>query len=339
MSLDTAEPAQTSADDAPLRLDDAVSLLAQSEGVAPAGETPPEEEEEAEEIAPDQGEGDGEAPESEEDPASEEPAEDEEDEPESVPVIDPPKFWSSEEKATFAKAPPEVQQLVAAKDAEYSRQVSLAKEEAAEARKDASVIGEVRQVIDKHLERAQRIFQGKWDNIDWAQWAKEDVASYAAAREEFAAEQGELQKLQTAKAATEVEEHRQFLKDEGAKLRESGHILADPVKGPEAKKALVAYAEGQGLGSKDLAWAGATELAILHKAMLYDEAQSNLRKAPPTLKTAPQSAAKAAPVRPGTPPPPRKETAGKHKREVVGRAFANPTMDNAVAALLAMEKG
>lgn len=339
MSLDTSEPTETGADDAPLRFDDAVNLLAQSEGVAPEGEAPPEEEEEAEEIAPDQGEGDGEAPASDEEPASDEPAEDEEAEPEPVPVIDPPKFWSSEEKATFAKAPPEVQQLVAAKDAEYSRQVSLAKEEAAEARKDASVIGEVRQVIDKHLERVQRIFQGKWDNIDWAQWAKEDVASYAAAREEFAAEQAELQKLQTAKAATESEEHRQFLKDEGAKLRESGHVLADPVKGPEAKKALVAYAESNGLGPKDLAWAGATELQILHKAMLYDQAQTNLRKAPPTLKTAPQPAAKAAPVRPGTPPPPRKETAVRRTKEVVGRAFQSGKMDDAVQAWLAMEKG
>lgn len=339
MSLETSDTAETSADDAPLRFDDAVSLLAGSEAAAPDGEAPPEDEEEAEEIAPDQGEGDGEAPESEEAPASDEPAEDEEAEPEPVPVIEPPKFWSSEEKAVLAAAPPAVQKLVAEKAAESSRLVSLAKEEAAEARKDASVIGEVRAVIDKHLERAQRIFQGKWDNIDWAQWAKEDVASYAAAREEYAAEQGELQKLQTAKAATEVEEHRQFLKDEGAKLRESGHILADPVKGPETKKALVAYAESNGLGPKDLAWAGATELQILHKAMLYDEAQSNLRKAPPTLKTTPQPAAKTAPVRPGTPPPPRREIAGNRKREVIGRAYANPTMDNAVAALLAMEKG
>lgn len=333
MSLETSNTVEAGADDGPLAFDDAVSLLAQADEGAPAGDPEPEEEEEADESAGDQPEGEDEAP--DDDPASE-PAEDEEDEP-ALPVIDPPKFWSSEEKAAFATAPPEVQKIIAAKDAEYSRQVSLAKEAEAEARKDASIITQVRDAIDKHLERAQQIFQGKWDGIDWAQWAKEDVATYAAAKEEYEAEQRELHRLQTAKAATDQEEHRQFLRTEGAKLRETGHVLADPEKGSEAKKTLVAYAEANGFQQNDLAWAGARELTVLHKAMLYDQAQQNLRTAPPKLKTAPQPQAKTASVRPSTPPPPRKETAARQKREVVGRAFATGKMDDAVAALLAME--
>lgn len=322
--------------DEPLRLDDAVTLLTEADA-APDGEAEPDEAEgdEIDDEAGDQPEGEDDAP--EEEPASDD-AEDDEDEPDPEPVIDPPKFWSSEEKAAFAKAPPEVQKIIAAKDAEYSRQVSLAKEETAEARKEASVIGQVKTEIDKHLQRAQQIFQGKWDGIDWAQWAKDDVATYAAAREEYAAEQAEVQRLQTAQAATQAEEHRQFLRDEAAKLRDLGHPLVDPQKGTAEKQALLAYAQASGFQPNDLAWAGANELAILHKAMLYDKAQANLKASPPKLKTAP-TPAKAAPVRPGAPPTPRRETASRQKREVVGRAFATGKMDDAVLAVLAMEKG
>lgn len=346
-----------SAESGPLRIDDAVSLLSAMGDEGPTDE--PDGDPEADDGA-DDGDEDGEDAEDDDtedeaddqpadgddapdddDPASEDADEDEREATAADPVVDPPTFWSAEEKALFAKAPPEVQKVIAAKDAEYSRQVSLAKEEASEARKDAAIIGEINAAVAKHLDRAASIFQGKWDGMNWAQLAQDDVTSYAVYQEQYKAEQAELQRLQTAYAATAAEEHRQFLKSEGQKLRDAGHLLADPQKGPETKRRLVAYAEAKGYAPTDLQWAGARELDTLFKAMLYDEARAKPLKSAPKPKTAPAKPAPktAASVRPSTPPPARRETASRRTREVVGRAFASGKMSDAVQALLAMEKG
>lgn len=344
-----APATDTGADEGPLSVDDAVSLLT---AVDEEAEAPPDPEnaatsaaEEAaaddEDEASDQEAVEDDAPD-EDDPASEdEPDEDEEAEP-AEPAIDAPRFWSAEEKAVFAKAPPDVQLLIAAKDQAAEKRVYEAKEEAAAARKDASVIGEFKAVIDQQVERAQTIFQGKWDGVDWAQWARENPQEAFQAKIEHDQEAEELAKLQTAQTATAAEEHRQFLKDEAAKLRDAGHVLADREKGGAEKQKLVAYAKTAGVTAESLQWASALELTILHKAMLWDAAQANVAARPvkpaPTKKPDPAPAAKAAgPVRPAAAAPPRKSVAMRQRQEVVGKAMKTGRMDDAVVALLALE--
>jgi len=295
--------------------------------------------------ASDQEAADDDAP--EDDPASEEDGEDEGDEPDE-PAIDAPKFWSAEEKAVFATAPRNVQMLVAAKDAEYSRQVSLAKEDAAAARKDASIISEIGDKLEAELERSRTIFQGKWDGVDWAQWAKENPQEAFQAKLEYDQEQEELQRQETAAAATQAEARRQFLKDETAKLKEMGHVLADPEKGKAEKAKLVAYAESQGRTAADLAWAGAWELSVLHKAMLWDELQAKAAATPRPVPAkrpekaapakAPAAAAPKAPghVRPSAAAPPRRNVIQRRRTEVIGRALRTGRQDDALAALEAI---
>lgn len=283
----------------------------------------------------------------EDDPASEEADEDVAEEP-AEPVVDPPTFWSAEEKALFAKAPPEVQKIIAARDAESNRQVSLAKEEAAKARKDAQVISEFGDKITSELERARTIFQGKWDGVDWAAWARENADEAIAAKFEFDAEQEELRRLETAQAATEAETHRQFLATEAAKLKEAGHILADPEKGKAEKQRLIAYAQSANVPAESLQWAGAAELTILHKAMRYDELQARMVANPPKPATpkkpepakAPAAAAPKPPgqVRPAAAAPPRKSVIQRRNADVIQRAMKSGRMDDAVAALKAIER-
>jgi hypothetical protein len=339
-------------DNGPITEAEAISLLTAADE-APDGDAEPEEDEEqgdeaeasaddeSEDEAADQAAGEDDAPD-EDDPASEDDsAEDEEAEPET-PAIEPPRFWSAEEKALFAKAPPEVQQVIAAKDAEYSRQVSLAKEEAAVARKDAEVIAEVRDKIDATLERATQIFRGKWDGVDWAQWAKDAPEEAIAAKFEFDAEQAELHKLQTAQAATAVEEHRQFLQREGLKLAEAVPELADPTEGRNRKAALVNMLTEAGFTPDDLKWAGAKELQIAWEAYQWRQAKAKAKADPPKPK-APEPAKAAAPkktagsVRPAAAAPPRKSVIQRRKQEVVGKAMKTGRMDDAVAALMALE--
>lgn len=317
---DDAEPEDTEADEP-------------EEGDDEAEDTADEQEE-----ASDQEAGDEDAPDDE--PASEDDAEDEDDEPES-PAIDAPKFWSAEEKAIFAKAPAEVQQLVAAKTAEAEKRVYAAKEDAATARKEASVIGEYKAVIDQQIERAEAVFKGKWDGVDWAQWAKDDVAEYAAAKEEFEAEQRELTRLQTVQAATEAESYRQFVQAEAQKLADPEHgvpALADPVKGSENKAAIVKMLRAEGFEAEDLKYIGAKELKIAWKAHQWDQAQARLAAKPP--KPEPVKAEKKAPatVKPVAAAPPRKAIAQRRTQEVVGKAMKTGRMDDAVSALMAMER-
>lgn len=355
------------ADTGPLSLDDAISVLSAAEEADAAPEpdadnaaTDEDEDPEAEEAtadadadagdedteieASDQEAGEDDAP--EDDPASDEAAEDETDEP-AEPVVEPPTFWSAEEKAAFTKAPPEVQRIVAAKDAEYSRQVSLAKEEAATARREAGIIAEIGDKIGAELERARTVFQGKWDGVDWAQWAREAPQEAIAAKFEYDAEQAELQKLETAKAATEAEEHRQFIRAENAKLAEAIPDLADPAEGRSRKAELLNMLSEDGFSGDDLKWAGAKELRIAWEALQYRKLKAKAAANPPKTTTPKQEPAKAtaakpapkpitASVKPTAAPPPRKSVIQRRNRDVVKRALDSGRRDDVLAALEAI---
>lgn len=328
-------PETEGAAEAPLSVNDALSLLDASDDDLASDEgdkAEPAAEADEDDEASDQ-EADGDDAPDEDDPASEDdPDEDDGDEP-AEPAIDAPEFWSAEEKALFAKAPPEVQLLVAAKTAEAEKRVYSAKEEAAAARKEASTIGEVRQLVDQQLERAQSIFQGKWDGVDWAQWARDNPTEAFQAKLEHDAEMEELTTLQATQAATAAEEHRQFLRAEHAKLVETRHPLADPEKGKDNKRALIEYLTAKGAKPEDLRWAGAFELEIAHKAMLYDKAQERLATKPPKEPTE----KKPASLKPAGPPPSRRETRAKQIKSVAGRAYKTGRLNDAVALLDALE--
>lgn len=337
------EPAEPDADNAATDDDDPPE---DEEATAEADADDAGDDEDTELEASDQEAGEDDAP--EDDPASEEDAEDAEEEPEA-PVIDPPKFWSAEEKALFAKAPPEVQEIIVAREAESSRQVSLAKEEAAKARKDAEIISAIGDKIDAELERARAIFQGKWDGVDWAQWAREAPQEAIAAKFEYDAEQAELQKLETAKAATEAETHRQFIQAETDKLAEAVPELADPTEGKARKTELVSMLTEDGFSAEDLKWAGAKELRIAWEALQYRKLKARTAANPPKPTQKPKqepakaAAAKPAPkpttatVRPTAAPPPRKSVIQRRKAEVISTAMKSGRMDDAVAAMLALE--
>jgi len=230
-----------------------------------------------------------------------EDAEDEEKEPEAEkppepvePVVPPPNFWNEDEKAVFASAPPEVQKLVAEKVAESSKQATLATEQAALARKEAEIIGQAVEMIDGQLAAAKEVFASRWSSFtpeQWAQWAAEDINAASVAKFQFDAEQKQLSELNQARDAAEAEQHRQFLREQSGKLAEVAPALLEA----SARTELVGYLTEQGLEPQDLKWASARELAIAHKAMLWDRAQANLAKKP-LPPAAPRSS--ATPVRP-----------------------------------------
>jgi hypothetical protein len=220
----------------------------------------------------------------EEEPEAEKPAE---------PVVPAPNFWNDDEKAVFATAPPEVQKLVADKIAESSKHATLATEQAALYRKEADIIGQAVEMIDTQLSAAKETFGSRWSSFtpeQWAEWAAEDLQAATVAKFQHDAEQKQLVELSQAREAAEAEQHRQFLREQAGKLAEVAPALLEA----SARTELIGYLTEQGMAPQDLKWAGAVELSIAHKAMLWDRAQANLAKKPipqPTQRS-------ATPVRP-----------------------------------------
>lgn len=337
MSLDsTTAPAPEAADDsAPLSMDDAVSLLT-AEPVEEDADAPAEGEAQPDQASDDQTDAEDDAPD-EDDPASEDDSEDDEGddgEPQAA-AIPAPEFWSAEEKALFAKAPPEVQMLVAAKTAEAEKRVYSAKEEAAEARKVASSVVEQGEKLDQFLAQAETLFRDRWDGVDWVTWSQQNPTEAFQAKLEYDAEQQAIAQARSAREAAQAQEHRQFLSAEFAKLKEANSPLADPQNGKQARQELLAYMTSQGIPEEAFSWASATELSLAHKAMLYDKLQAE-RARKPVAPPNPAQGKTAAATRPTAPPPPRKVVTERKRSEVISRAMKTGKVDDAVAAVLAL---
>lgn len=336
MSLDSTASAPTADASAPLTIDDAVSLLTAEPVEEDADAQPAEGEAQPDQASDDQTDAEDDAPD-EDDPASEDDSEDDEGddgEPQAA-AIPAPEFWSAEEKALFAKAPPDVQMLVAAKTAEAEKRVYAAKEEAAAERKVASGVAEQGEKLDQFLSHAESLFRDRWDGVDFVAWAATDPQAAFQAKLEYDAEQQAISQARSAREAAQTQEHRQFLSVEFGKLKEAGHPLADPQKGKEARTELLTYMTSQGIPEEAFSWASASELTIAHKAMLYDKLQAERARKP--IVAAPNPAqGKATATRPTAPPPPRKVVTERRRVEVVTRAMKTGKMDDAVAAVLAL---
>lgn len=106
--------------------------------------------------------------------------------PVEVPAIEPPAFWSTERKALFAKAPPELQQVIAQRELELQQLVSRTANEANGAKEFQkrlySDLGNDPQKIQLH--KAELQLNGIRDEVEelhnyraWNQIFKSDVKS------------------------------------------------------------------------------------------------------------------------------------------------------------------
>jgi hypothetical protein len=311
----------------PLTVDQAVaSLLTPAE----TEQTPEAPEAAAEEV--EQTEGEDQAPEEAEEGA-EEPAEAEETEaePEPVEAVDPPKYWSKDAKEAFAKLPPDLQAVVLAQEGPREEAAAKAKAEAAaraaEAEAEIGKVTQLAQGLAEFLPQAVQKFSTQWgDNPDWVKFAEEYGAeAMTLAKARYDADLADLQKLAAATQQAEEQRHTAYIKAEAAKLAE---IAPDLAESGEKRKAVAQYLVEQGVDPDSIRHISATEMLIAHKAKLYDEAQAKLKAAPKPKPAAP--APKAAPVRPAA-----AASAPNPTKQAVGRFHQAPTVDNAVALLLA----
>jgi hypothetical protein len=265
---------------------------------AEAPEAPVEAAEEPEEI-------EAEASPAEEPEAEEQvPAEEVEAEAEAEPVVaaEPPKYWSKDAKAEFAKLTPDLQAVVLAQEGPREEAAAKAKAEAAarvaEATAEVQKVTQLAEQLGEFLPQAIETFASRWgSDPDWVAFAQEHGAeAMTLAKAQHDAELSQLQKVAAAKEEAEGQAHRAYVKAEFEKLAEIAPDLADPEKGPELRKAVTKYAVESGVDPSSIKHISAAEMLIAHKAKLWDDAQAAL-KARPKPKPA-LVASRAAPVRP-----------------------------------------
>jgi hypothetical protein len=324
-----SEQAAAPADAGALSVDQAIQgLLDQRPDEAPASEPVQAVEPEEENDTPAEPTADAIEEEAPADPDAEEV---EQVEPEA-PAIDPPHSWDAEAKAEFAQLPRKAQEIILAREAQRDKAVFEAQARAAEtvkrAEAEASTIGQYKAHLDQLLPRAQQVFAGKWEGIDWAAWAQQDPIAAFQGKQEYEAELGQLQQLQRAQQQTQQAQYAKFLEAEAQKLPQLAPDLADPEKGETRKAELQSFLNSVGFSNDTLRFADATQLSLAYDAMRYRQLQAKAKQAVTNTPVPARPTLKPAAAQPA--PSKTRET-----ERIKNRFAQTRSVDDAVALLLA----
>lgn len=238
--------------------------------------------------------------------------------------LDPPPFWTAEDKADFADLPRKQQEKILAYEAQRVTANNKALEVAAQARKAyeaeaakaAQLIERVNDVAAKAEAHFSRPVEGlndpdgnpmTWDEVNWNAWFQADPQTAAVYRSKFDFEQAELQRVKTVQQEAAQTAQQAALT---AHVQQQAQVLStvapDLANDAAKRQAIGAYLAQAGYSQDRLLWAEAPDLVIAHKAMLWDQAQSKAR-----------NAATTGTVQPSTPPgAPRRQPAPAPSRQV-----------------------
>jgi len=283
----------------------------------------------------------GDQPPEEADAEPAEPAEDEETETEEAAVepLEPPKYWSKDAKDRFADLPPELQAVVLEQEGPREAAAAKAKAEAAEETKAARAqlqgVQTLAEQLDAFLPEAIETFQRRWGDPDWEATIEQYGAEQAAKlKARYEREQSQLQQLTQANQAAQQKAHHAYVLEQFQALATLDPELApdvkDPTQGAEKRQEVTKYLVAAGVDPQAIGNISAVEMTLARKAMLWDDAQAKLKAAPPKPKN---PAPRAAPVRPGAAQ--AQSPAQRTVASAQGRFHAKPSIDNAVALLLA----
>jgi hypothetical protein len=289
----------------PLSVDEAVDLI--------TGEAPGEEEEEVGEAEPAGDEAD--------DQADDDPA--------------PPYFWSTEDKAAFSELPLHLQEKIVAYEKNRDDATARVIQEAAEARNaaaaEAAEIGALGARLGEVLPQVEAAFLQAWGRgvPDWARIAAQhgpEAASQLRAR--FEQDAATVMHMQAAKQEADARSYDGFVRGELEKLKREEPELADPARGGERRQAVARFLVDQGFPPEQIRYAGAKEYAIAYDALRYRQARAGLA----------QSEARGPGAKPGVQPGAaqvQRSSARRRAESARSRFAEKPTVDNAVAAILA----
>lgn len=256
-----------------------------------------------EEIAADEIDGDSgeqEAVASGEDVPNEDPDQGEEERAEG-PVVDPPLYWSDENKEKFALLPLELQETLKEEWVKGDKLTNKRVQEATEARnaadKQAKTLSEITERVSAATDLAERAFGDKWQGADpafWAKLARENPENYNTYKAQYDADQHALQQSRTARDAANQVQRDGWVQEQAQQLKTMIPQLADQKQGKPLADKITQYMVTSGVPEQAIPDIAAVGYQFAWKAMLWDEAQ----KAKPTpQKTVPSALpGKSAPV-------------------------------------------
>jgi hypothetical protein len=157
------------------------------------------------------------------------------------PVIDPPDSWTAEAKERFKQLPPDLQSVIAERDAEQKRTFNRQINEAAEQRKAAEAERQqaaqerqrYAQSLDQFVQAAQTLdpILAEGQKTDWVALARENPAEYV---QKWATYQQRAAQVQAAVQQREQlmmqQRHEHFVREEAALIAKVPE-WADPQKG------------------------------------------------------------------------------------------------------------
>jgi hypothetical protein len=246
---------------------------------------------------------------------------------------DAPHFWSAEDKAAFAELPPHLQARVAAYEKNRDDATARVIQEAAEARNRAAAEAEQAAALNAQLSetlpQVQAAFARAWGNVEpnWLQMAQTHGPQEAVRmRERFAQDLAQVQQLQAMNAQSEARRHEAYVEGEARKLKALEPELADPARGEERRGALARFLLESGFPAEQIRHAGAQELSIAYDALRWRQARAGMA-----------GSQRPAAARAGVKPAAAQTQSSQSRRaaSVKARFASDPSIDNAVAAILA----
>lgn len=332
-----SEAVAAAPESAPLSVDQAIAaLLPQDEAPAEQPQDEPDEQPESEgEPTPEDAEG---AP----DEAPAEGGDDAEQPEPETPAVEAPHFWDAAAKSRFAQLPPDLQAVVMEQERNREAFKSRAVEEAAKARKEAegraSQLTQLSEQLSAVRDQTQAIFKDRWSEVNWVELAGQVSAEqYNALKAQYEAEQTQAQKATQAAQVAEQEAFKEYLRSESAKLPDLVPDFADPKDGQARYQRVAQFAVERGFAPDEFRRASAVELSILYDAMRYREAEATAKAAATGQRTkSPAAAPPSRAIRPTAAP--RQSSQTQQAISVQNRFNAKPSVDNAVALLLAPRK-
>lgn len=276
-----------------------------------------------------------------EEPVEANPAETEEEPPEPAePAIEPPLFWTAEEKEAFKELPRHLQQKLVEKEDVSSKAVAKAMKQAADQRKAAEqavqTFTDKAKAIDGLLTQAEAAALadgwGEWMQVQDAQWInllRQDPDTYRPIKEQVDLRKSHLQQLITAKQDADNARQAETFNAHLAQQREELARIAPALASDGAKRAAIGqYLMDQGYAPERLKGIGAQDLVLAEKAMRWDQAQKAKASVKPQPKPAPAS---SKPVKPAAsnPTPPKQRAA----QELENRFAQTRSADDLVALL------
>lgn len=270
------------------------------------------------------------------------------------PAIEPPRSWDTTAREHWAKMPRELQQVVLEREADRDRAVATAVQEASETKRASQAeVAKVQTLADqlgKFLPEAIETFRSRWgDAPDWeAVYEQRGVEEGLKLKARYDREREQIGELTRREAEAKDLAFQNFVKTESEKLREVSPELSDVVKGPQLRLDVANYALREGTVTEaDLRFVTAKQLAMAHKAMLWDAIPAEVRSAiregklptaaatiptNPAQKPAPAAKPQARPAaRPSASAP--VSTPQRAQAAAANRFAQTKTIDDAVALL------